>query len=250
MSSVKTPVEIEKMREGGRMLASTLDLLEKEVKPGVKPKYIAKIAAEQVNKLGMQPVVLGYEGFPDVICISVNNAIVHGIPTDEPIKEGDVVKLDLTLGHKGLVVDSARTVVAGSSDNKDVKRLVEGTKKSLDSGIAAIKGNGTRVGDIAAAVQKTLDQYKLGVIRELVGHGVGYDIHEKPNIPNYGVAGTGPVLSAGMTIAIEPMASLGDWRISVAKDGWTIVMKDGSLGAHFEHTVLITEDGAEILTQA
>jgi len=250
MSSVKTPVEIEKMREGGRMLASTLDLLEKEVKPGVKPKDIAKIAAEQVNKLGMQPVVLGYEGFPDVICISVNNAIVHGIPTDEPIKEGDVVKLDLTLGHKGLVVDSARTVVAGSSDNKDVKRLVEGTKKSLDSGIAAIKGNGTRVGDIAAAVQKTLDQYKLGVIRELVGHGVGYDIHKKPNIPNYGVAGTGPVLSAGMTIAIEPMASLGDWRISVAKDGWTIVMKDGSLGAHFEHTVLITEDGAEILTQA
>jgi methionyl aminopeptidase len=205
-------------------------------------------AAEQIKKAGMQPVVLGYEGFPDVICISVNQEIVHGIPKNNPIKDGDVVKLDLTLGFKSMVVDSARTVIAGTSVNADTKRLVEGTKKSLEAGIAAIKGSGTRVGDIAAAVQKVLDQHKLGVIRDLVGHGVGYDIHEQPNIPNYGVAGTGPILSAGMTIAIEPMASLGDWQIGVAKDGWTIVMKDGSLGAHFEHTVLITEDGAEILT--
>jgi methionyl aminopeptidase len=129
-----------------------------------------------------------------------------------------------------------------------VKRLIEGTKKSLEAGIAAIKGSGTRVGDIAAAVENVLNQYKLGVIRDLVGHGVGYDIHEQPNIPNYGVAGTGPTLSAGMTIAIEPMATLGDWQINIAKDGWTIITRDGSLGAHFEHTVLITQDGAEILT--
>jgi methionyl aminopeptidase len=118
----------------------------------------------------------------------------------------------------------------------------------LDAGIAAIKGSGTRVGDIAAAVQKVLDQYKLGIIKDLVGHGVGYDIHEQPNVPNYGIAGTGPVLSAGMTIAIEPMATLGDWQINMSKDGWTITTRDGSLGAHFEHTVLVTEKSAEILT--
>jgi methionyl aminopeptidase len=183
-----------------------------------------------------------------VICISVNEGIVHGIPNNIVFKDGDVVKLDLTLGHKGMIVDSAITVVAGSNNNADVTRLIEGTKKSLDAGIAAIKGSGTRVGDIAAAVQKVLDQYKLGIIRDLVGHGVGYDIHEQPNVPNYGIAGTGPVLSAGMTIAIEPMATLGDWQINMSKDGWTITTRDGSLGAHFEHTVLVTEKSAEILT--
>jgi len=175
--------------------------------------------------------------------------VVHGIPKNNPFKDGDLVKLDLTLGYKSMVVDSALTVIAGENTSPDIKRLVEGTKKSLDAGISAIKGSGTRVGDIASAVQKVLDQYKLGIIRDLVGHGVGYDIHEAPNIPNYGSAGTGPVLSAGMTIAIEPMATLGDWQIKLAKDGWTIATRDGSLGAHFEHTVLITEDGAEILTQ-
>jgi methionyl aminopeptidase len=244
----KTPDEIDKMREGGKMLATILNLLATKVEPGVKPTDISKIAAEEIKKAGMQPVVLGYDGFPDVICISVNEGIVHGIPNKTPFKDGDVVKLDLTLGHKGMVVDSAITVIAGTNTNADVKRLIEGTKKSLDAGIAAISGSGTRVGDIASAVQKVLDQYKLGIIRDLVGHGVGYDIHEQPNIPNYGVAGTGPTLSAGATIAIEPMASLGDWQINLAKDGWTIAMRDGSLGAHFEHTVLVTQDSAEILT--
>jgi methionyl aminopeptidase len=148
-----------------------------------------------------------------------------------------------------MINDSALTVIAGKSTDKDTQRLVEGTKKSLEAGIAAVKGEGTRVGDISQAVQDVLEkQYKLGVIRELVGHGVGYEIHESPNIPNYGVAGTGPALHAGMTIAIEPMAALGDWHIAFAKDKSTIIMKDGSLGAHFEHTVLITEDGCEILT--
>jgi methionyl aminopeptidase len=244
----KSPAEIEKMREGGKMLASILNLLAKKVVPGANPKEIAKIAHAEINKRKMQPVVLGYEGFPDVICISVNDEIVHGIPKNNPFNEGDVVKLDLTVGHKGMIVDSAITVIAGTAANNQVKHLIEGTKKSLDAGIAAIKGSGTRVGDIAAAVQKVLDQYKLGIIRDLVGHGVGYDIHEAPNIPNYGSAGTGPILSAGMTIAIEPMATLGDWQINIAKDGWTIVTRDGSLGAHFEHTVLITENGVEILT--
>jgi methionyl aminopeptidase len=247
--SPKTPADLENMRAGGRLLAVILKDLAAKVKPGVIPKDLAAQAAEQIKKHNLQPVVLGYEGFPDVMCISVNNAIVHGVPGTDPIREGDVVKLDLTLGYKGMVCDSALTVIAGGGADPDAKRLVEGTKAALDAGIAAIKGEGSRVGDISAAVQDVLEKkYRLGVIRELVGHGVGYAIHEAPNVPNYGVAGTGPVLHAGMTLAIEPMAALGDWHIAVAKDKNTIVMKDGSLGAHFEHTVLITEDGAEILT--
>jgi methionyl aminopeptidase len=247
----KTPADLENMRAGGRLLAGILQDLAAKVRPGITPKQLAEDAHEQIKKHKMQPVVLGYDGFPDVICISVNDAIVHGIPSMDPIKDGDVVKLDLTLGYKGMINDSALTVIAGQSADKDAQRLVEGTRKSLEAGIAAVKGDGTRVGDISQAVQDVLEKkYNLGVIRELVGHGVGYEIHESPNIPNYGVAGTGPALRAGMTIAIEPMAALGDWHIAFAKDKSTIVMKDGSLGAHFEHTVLITQDGCEILTQA
>mgnify|MGYP000005734833 CR=1 FL=1 len=246
----KTPADLNNMRAGGKLLAGILNDLAAKAVPGVKPSDLSAEAAEQIKTHNLQPVVLGYEGFPDVMCISVNNAIVHGIPGHQPIRQGDVVKLDLTLAYKGMINDSAVTVIAGGHGSAGVARLVEGTKAALDAGIAAVKGEGTRVGDISQAVQDVLEkQYKLGVIRELVGHGVGYEIHEAPNIPNYGVAGTGPVLHAGMTIAIEPMAALGDWHIAVAKDKNTIIMKDGSLGAHFEHTVLITEDSCEILTQ-
>jgi methionyl aminopeptidase len=246
----KTPVDIDNMRAGGRLLAKILNDLAGKVKPGITPKELSADAAAQIEKHKMQAVVLGYEGFPDVICISVNDAIVHGIPGNQPIRQGDIVKLDLTLGYKGMINDSAVSVIAGGHGSAGTARLVEGTKRALDAGIAAIKGDGTRVGDISQAVQDVLEKdYKLGVIRELVGHGVGYQIHEAPNIPNFGVAGTGPLLHAGMTIAIEPMASLGDWHIAVARDKNTIIMKDGSLGAHFEHTVLITEDSAEILTR-
>lgn len=244
----KTDKEIEIMREGGKMLATIRDKLAARVEPGVSPKEISKIAAQEIKNAGMQPVVLGYQGFPEVMCISVNEAIVHGVPQKKPFKEGDVVKLDLTLGYKGLVVDSAVTVIAGSGTT-DAKRLVDGTKKALYDGIDAIRGDGTRVGDVGAAVQNSLEKNKLGVIRDLVGHGIGYAIHEDPNIPNYGVAGTGPTLIAGVTIAIEPMASLGDWHVNSLKDG-TVVMRDGSLGAHFEHTVLITDKAYEILTQS
>jgi len=245
----KTPADLENMRTGGRLLAQILHDLAGKVRPGITPKELSADAAGQIKKHNLQPVVLGYEGFPDVICISVNEAIVHGIPGNQPIRQGDLVKLDLTLGYRGMINDSAVTVLAGGHGSAGVQRLLDGTKAALDAGIAAVKGEGTRVGDISSAVQEVLEKkYKLGVIRELVGHGVGYEIHEAPNIPNYGVAGTGPVLHQGMTIAIEPMAALGDWHIAVAKDKNTIVMKDGSLGAHFEHTVLITVSGAEILT--
>jgi methionyl aminopeptidase len=244
----KTPADLANMRAGGKLLAQILQDLAGKVKPGITPKELSADAARQIEKHNMQPVVLGYDDFPDVICISVNEAIVHGIPGNQPIRQGDVVKLDLTLGYKGMINDSALSVLAGGHGSAGVARLVDGTKAALDAGIAAIQGEGTRVGDISQAVQDKLEEYNLGVIRELVGHGVGYTIHESPNIPNYGVAGTGPVLHPGMTIAIEPMAALGDWHIAVAKDKNTILMKDGSIGAHFEHTVLITEDGAEIFT--
>lgn len=245
----KTPEEIDLMREGGKRLARILRELSSEVKPGVRQKQISKIAAEKIQKNDLTAVLLGYEGFSDVMCISVNDAVVHGLPNKQVFKDGDVVKLDLTVGYKGMIVDAATTVYVGSSKpSADIQRLISGTKKSLDLAISAIKGDGTRVGDIAAAAQKVLDQNKLGIVRDLVGHGVGHSIHEAPNVPNYGTAGTGPVLHAGDTIAIEPMASLGDWRIKVGKDRWTISMVDGSISAHFEHTVLITDKGCEILT--
>jgi methionyl aminopeptidase len=245
----KTEDEIKKMRAGGKLLAGILNELAEMVKPGVSGREISNAALAKVKKAGLQPVLIGFQGYSDVMCISVNEAIVHGLPNKTRFSEGDVVKLDLTLGYKSLVLDSAITVVAGQNDNPDVKRLIDGTRIALLKGIDAIKGDGTCVGDISSAVQQELDKNKLGTIRDLVGHGVGYGIHEDPNIPNYGVAGTGPALMAGMTIAVEPMASLGDWPIEIASDGWTVMMADHSLSAHFEHTVLITEDGAEILTQ-
>jgi len=236
------------MRKGGKKLSQTLQKLAAKVQPGVTGRQLADIAQEEIKKAGLRPILKGYEGFPDVMCVSINDAIVHGMPGKKPIKEGDVVNLDLTVSYKNLILDSAISVYAGKTPPADVKRLLEGTKRALEAGVDAIKGDGSRVGDISTAIQNTLDSYKLGVIRDLVGHAVGDKIHEEPSIPNYGVAGTGPVLPAGITIAIEPMASLGDWHIDTAKDGWTVVMRDGSVGAHFEHTVLVTEDGAEILT--
>jgi methionyl aminopeptidase len=243
----KTADEIKAMKEGGRRLGAILQSLSAQVQPGISGKDISALAAAQIKKAGLQPVLLGYQGFDDVICISVNDGIVHGMPTKIQFKDGDVVKLDLTVGYKSLIVDSAITVIIGAG-TADARRLCDGTQQALMAGIDAIKGEGTRVGDISAAVQSVLDKFNLGVIRDLVGHGVGYAIHEDPNIPNYGLKGTGPLLMSGMTIAVEPMASLGDWHIDIAKDGWTILMSDGSLGAHFEHTVLITDDQAEILT--
>lgn len=248
--SPKTPQEIDLMRVGGRKLAQILTKLAGQVKPGATPKDISTSAKELIKSAGLTPILLGYEGFSDVMCVSTNDEIVHGLPNNKPFAQGDVVKLDLTLANKGMVVDSAITVVAGESKpTADIARLIEGTKRALDAGISAIRGDGTRVGDISAAAQEVLQNYKLGIVRDLVGHGVGRSIHEQPNVPNYGVRGTGPVLHAGDTIAIEPMASLGDWQIKVGKDGWTVNMADGSIGAHFEHTVLITEDAAEIFTQ-
>lgn len=249
MTQVKTAVEIQAMRESGRMLATVLDVLRGKVEPGMTTKELADYAATELRGLGGKPAFLGYQGFPDVICISVNNEVVHGIPaTHKKIVEGDIVSLDFGVVYNGMITDSAISVIAGKSKHQRHVELVRDTQASMLEGIAVLKDR-VRTGDIGAAVQKVLDKGKYGIVQDLVGHGVGHHLHEDPNIPNYGRANTGPWLSAGMTIAIEPMATVGTHNVTIAPDGWTILTMDGSWAAHFEHTVLITEEGSEILTE-
>lgn len=247
MTRIKTAAEIQAMRESGRMLASVLNYLSGLVQPGVTTKYLAENAKQELQRLGGQPSFLGYYDYPDVLCVSVNDEVVHGIPrTDHIVKNGDLVSLDFGVTYRGMITDAAVSQVAGSASGQ-VQALVTATERALMAGISVIRGP-THIGDIAAAVQAVLDKGRYGIVRDLVGHGVGHALHEEPNIPNYGKKGTGTLLVPGMTVAIEPMATLGRYEIRTDSDGWTIRTKDGSLAAHFEHTVLITEDSAEILT--
>jgi methionyl aminopeptidase len=248
VTRVKTKQEIAAMRESGRMLATVLELLQKRLEPGMSTKDLAAIAAEEVKKLGGQPSFLGYQGFPDVICVSVNNEVVHGIPrANKVIADGDVVGLDFGVTYKSMITDSAVSVIAGKPKQRRHIQLLEDTKKALQAGINSVHDQ-VRTGDIGWAVENSLKHRPYGIVRDLVGHGVGHEIHEDPNVPNYGRKGTGPWLSKGMTIAIEPMVTLGTDKVFIAKDGWTVMTADNSWSAHFEHTVLITETGAEILT--
>jgi len=247
----KTASQIQAMREGGRILATIFDGLKKQLQPGMTGLEADAWVSAEITRLGAEATYRTSEvGFPNTICISVNDAIVHGVPTDHPFQAGDVVGFDLVITYKGMKTDSAFTTVIGAAPTGAVKHLIRQTERSLYAGIDAIKGDGTHIGDISAAVEEVLAGAKLGIIRELVGHGVGLEMHMPPEVPNYGTKGSGPILYAGDTIAIEPMASLGDERIvGPLDDEWTFATRDGSLSAHFEHTVLITENGAEILTQ-
>jgi methionyl aminopeptidase len=252
-TKVKTAAEIDAMRTSGRMLASVLAALRGQLTVGMSTKDLAVIAARELEALGGKPAFLGYQGFPDVICISVNEEVVHGIPSaTKMINTGDIVSLDFGVNYQKMITDGAISVIAGTPRDKRHTELVTYTESSMHAGIAALHDR-VRTGDIGAAVQAVLESprgaKKYGIVRDLVGHGVGHELHEDPNIPNYGRPNTGPWLSAGMTIAIEPMATLGGERVVIAPDGWTILTADGSLAAHFEHSVLITEDGAEILTE-
>lgn len=246
-TKVKTPQEIIWMRESGHMLATVLEATASYAKVGMSTKELADFAAQETKKLDTKAAFLGQYGFPDVICISVNQAVVHGIPNKYVLKDGDVLSLDFGIKHHGMITDAARTVIVGTP-NKAKQKLVDTTRASLEAGIAEIK-DGVLVGDIAHAIQTVLDSAGLGIVRDLVGHGVGHELHEEPNIPNYGRKGTGDRLKAGMTIAIEPMATLGSYQVYTAQDDWTIETRDGSLAAHFEDTILITETGFEILTR-
>lgn len=245
---VKTDLEIEAMRQGGKILGSVLELLRQSIAPGMNTKDLSDIAALEIKKLGGKPAFLGYQGFPEALCVSLNDEVVHGIPkSNRIVKPGDIASLDLGVIYKDMIVDAAISVLVDSKDSKKTK-LIHTTEQALMSGISAVRGDCT-TGDIAAAVQKTLDKSRYGIVRDLVGHGVGHDIHEDPNIPNYGKTGTGFRLKSGMTIAIEPMATSGGHEVFIGNDGWTVKTADHSLSAHFEHTVLVTEDGWEILTK-
>ena len=248
ITRVKTKHEIAAMRESGRMLATVLQSLKPQVIAGISTKALADYAAAELKALGGEPSFLGYQGFPDVICISVNEEVVHGIPrADKIIAEGDIVGLDFGVTHKGMITDAAISVIAGKPKHKGDTDLLQRTEKALDTGIMAVHDR-VRTGDIGSAIESYLKRYPYGIVRDLVGHGVGHEVHEDPNIPNYGRPDTGPWLDKGMTIAIEPMVTLGTERVLIAPDGWTILTADGKWSAHFEHTVLITEHGAEVLT--
>ncbi len=246
----KTLQQIEAMREGGKILATILADLKEYVRAGMSELSINSWVEEQIAKHGATPSYREPEvNFPGVICISTNEQIVHSVPSGYVLEIGDVVSFDLVISYKNMKTDAAFTMVIGEKPTGIKKHLINLTERSLYAGIDAIKGGGTRTGDVSAAVERVLREGKLGIIRELVGHGVGFQMHMPPEIPNWGRAGTGEILRVGDTIAIEPMATLGSEKIFTEKfDGWTISTADHSLAAHFEHTVLITETGAEILT--
>jgi methionyl aminopeptidase len=245
---VKTIQEVQAMRESGRMLAEVLNVLKSRAAVGMSTLELNNIAASELKRLGGEPAFLGYQGFPGVLCVSINDEVVHGIPKiDKIINNGDIVSLDFGVIYKNMITDAAISVIVGSPVSEKDLMLVKITEKSLLEGVNQLK-DGVRVGDISEAIQTKLDKNKLGIVRDLVGHGVGHELHEDPNIPNYGRKGTGPKLDKNMTIAIEPMATLGGHDVYVSDDGWTVITKDHSRSAHFEHTILITETGAEILT--
>lgn len=244
----KTEQQIEAMRQGGQILAQIFADLKQYVQPGMSELQVNTWVEGQIESHGAVATYKTAEvDFPAAICISVNQELVHGVPTDNILEVGDVVSFDLVIAYQGMKTDAAFTMVVGEEASGAVKHLLSATERSLYAGIDAIKGP-VRTGDIGAAVEAVLDKAKLGIVRELVGHGVGLEMHMPPEIPNHGRAGRGVLLKPGDTIAIEPMATLGQEKIQPEADGWTIAMADGSLAAHFEHTVLITKKGAEILT--
>lgn len=247
----KTLDQIEAMRQGGKILATILHDLRQYVRVGMTGLEVDTWVASEITRHGATATYKEPEpNFPGVICISVNDEIVHGVPSDYAFETGDIVGFDLVITYKGMKTDSAFTMVIGEEPSGAVKHLLNATERSLYAGIDAIKGGGTYIGDIGEAVEKVLSDAKLGIIRDLVGHGVGLEMHMGPDVPNFGRKGTGTILQPGDTIAIEPMATLGGERVYTdPTDKWTILTRDGSLAAHFEHTVLITETGVEVLTQ-
>ena len=246
MIVIKTPLELEAMRRVNRMTARVRDELAAMVRPGITTLDLGNAAFELIRKLGGTSAFHGYHGFPGQICVSINDEVVHGIPGRRVIKDGDIVSIDTGITFGGFIGDTAVTVAAGEID-AEKRKLIEVTKAALDAGISkAIAGN--RLGDISYAIQSVVEAAGFSVVREFVGHGIGRDMHEDPQIPNFGKAGHGPRLKPGMTLAIEPMVNIGGPKVKVLDDNWTAVTADGSASAHFEHTVAVGVTAAEILT--
>lgn len=247
MINIKSPREIELMRVAGEIVGDTHKYLIPFLTPGITTKKIDSLARDYIIKRGATPSCYHYEGYPANICISINEEVVHGIASNRKLKDGDIVTLDICACYKGYHGDSAWTYAVGNiSDEK--KYLMEHTEKALFEGLKVVK-NGVRVGDIGYAVEEYALKHHLGVVKELVGHGVGSNLHEDPEVPNFGQKGTGPVLKTGMVIAVEPMLNLGTADVYLLDDDWTVVTADDEPSAHFEHTILITDDGYEILTK-
>lgn len=238
------------MRESGRITAETLDLLTQAVRPGITTLELDRMAEDYIRKKGAVPAFKGYKGFPSTVCISVNNEVVHGIPGNRKLHEGDIVGLDMGVIWKGWYSDSARTIPVGKIAD-DVQKLVDVTRESLFKGIEQCRA-GNFLFDIGAAVQQHVEAHRFSVVRDLVGHGIGRALHEEPQVPNYLPPPGTPKLKLrpGLVIAIEPMVNVGDFKVALMPDQWTIVTEDGSLSAHFEHTIAITNNGPRILTLA
>ena len=244
----KSPREIDKMAEAGALVARTLDMLREHVRPGITTRELDDLADEFIRAHGGRSTSRGYKGYPAAICISPNDMIVHGIPGRYRLEEGDIVTCDVGITLDGLIADSAATYPVGEID-PEAQRLLDVCQAALGAGIEQAR-LGNRVGDISHAVQEVVEDAGFSVVRALVGHGVGRSYHEEPQVPNFGTPGRGPALVEGMTIAIEPMITAGGPQIYVHDDGWSISTVDGSLSAHFEHTVAVTVEGPRILTAA
>ena len=250
--SVKTLEEIQILREGGRKLAAVLDTLKRELSDGVSAEALDRLAEKLIREAGGEPSFKGYQGAKDkysysaTVCFSINDEVVHGLPDGKKIKDGDIIGLDIGMKYKNLFTDMAQTIGIGKIDEAG-ERLIRVTKEALALAISKVRP-GIKTGDLGEAIQNFVESRGFGVVRNLVGHGVGYQVHEEPQIPNWGKSGTGPELVEGMVIAIEPMVTEGDYNLKLAEDGWTWRTKDGKRAAHFEHTLVITKTGAEVLT--
>lgn len=244
---LKSPREITQMRGAGQVVAAVLEEVGKKVRPGITTAELDDIAVSEVKKRGAETSFKGYHGFPASICTSVNEEVVHGIPGSRVLQEGEIISLDFGALMNGFHGDAAVTVGVGKIST-EAQKIIDATRGALQAGIAAAR-IGARLGDVSAAIQSYAEARGFSVVREYVGHGIGRELHEDPQVPNFGVTGEGPVLQKGMTMALEPMLNAGGWRTRVAEDKWTVVTADGRLSAHFEHTIVIDENGPEILTK-
>ena len=244
----KSPEEIAKMRKAGRVVAGTIDRVVAAVRPGIATAELDDVAEAYIKEQGATPSFKGYKGYPASICVSINDEVVHGIPSPKRVlAEGDILSLDFGAIWEGFHADSALTMFVGDPPSAEAEKLVRVTEEALEAGISQI-GPGARLSDVGAAVQQVAEGAGFSVVREYVGHGIGRNLHEDPQIPNYGEPGRGPVIKPGLVVAVEPMVNLGGWETRVLADDWTVVTEDGSLSAHFEHTIAVTEDGREVLT--
>ena len=247
MIILKSRQEIEKMRKSNALVAAILEELAKKIRPGVKTIELDRLSEQMALKRGARPAFKGYRGYPYSLCTSVNSEVVHGMPSERELKEGDIVSLDFGVLHDGYYGDAAVTVPVGEI-SPAARRLLRVTEEALYRGISAARA-GNRIGDISAAIQGHVEAAGFSVVRDLVGHGIGKSLHEDPQVPNYGSSGRGIELKPGMVFAIEPMVNEGTYRVDVLRDGWTVVTADGKLSAHFEHSVAVTENGPVILSR-